>query len=124
MYIYIYVCTRYLFSENIIINIIELTKDTYNLESSIMQDGNKLCLLDTIRDESKDDMIDNLILKEQIDSLTREERELLWLRYYDDRSQTEVAKYFGTNQVSVSRKEQKVLKKIRNNLDNSKFVSI
>ena len=59
-----------------------------------------------------------------MERLKKEERELLWLRYYDDRSQKEVAEYLGTNQVSVSRKEQKVLKKIRNNLDNSKLVSI
>ena len=110
--------------ENIIINILELTKDTYNLESNIVNDGNKLSLLDTIKDDSKDNMLDSLILKEQIDSLSKEDKELLYLRYYDDRTQSEVAKYLGTNQVSVSRQEKKVLKKIRNNLEDSKLISV
>ena len=110
--------------ENIITNILELTQDSYNLESSLLEDENKLCLLDTIKDKNNDNIIDNLIIKEQLENLSKEERELLWLRYYDDRTQKEVAEYLGTNQVSVSRKEQKVLKKIRNNLDNSKLVSI
>ena len=110
--------------ETIIINILELTKDTYNLESNIIKDGNKLSLLDTIKDKSRDNMLDNLILKEQLDSLSKEDKELLYLRYYDDRTQSEVAKYFGTNQVSVSRQEKKVLKKIRSNLDDSKLISV
>ena len=107
--------------EKIITNILQLTKDNYNLESNLLKDGKKLCLLDTIKDDKNENMIDNLILKEQLESLTNEEKKLLWLRYYDDRTQAEVAEYLGTNQVSVSRNEKKVLKKIRNNLNDSKI---
>ena len=103
--------------ENIIINILQLTSELYNLESSLSSDKNKLQLLDTIKDKEKDAMIDNLILKEQLELLSKEERDLLKMRYYYDYTQQEVASVLGTNQVSVSRSEQKVLKKIRNNLE-------
>ena len=61
-------------------------------------------------------MIDNLILKETLNNLTEEERQILMLRYYDERTQQEVANILGTNQVYISRNEKKVLKKLKEDL--------
>ena len=45
-------------------------------------------------------------------------KEIIYLRYYEDRTQKEVADILGKSQVGVSRTEQKTLKKIRNNYQN------
>lgn len=100
--------------EKVIIQILELTQSFSALDEIVSNDDKNLSLLDTISYQDKDDMIDNLILKEAINGLTEEEKKLLWMRYYDDRTQQEVANMLGTNQVNVSRSEKKVLQRLRN----------
>ena len=49
-------------------------------------------------------------------NLTEEERKLINLRYFEDMTQQETANALGMTQVQVSRKETKILKKIKINL--------
>lgn len=102
--------------ENLINQVLALTQSFSNLEEIISKDGKKLTLLDVVSDKDKDKMIDNLILKETLNNLTEEERQILMLRYYDERTQQEVANILGTNQVYISRNEKKVLKKLKEDL--------
>ena len=102
--------------ENMIIQVQELTQQFKRLDEIVSSDGKNLCLLDTISNKDKENMIDNLILKEAINGLSEEEKKIIWMRYYDDRTQQEVANILGTNQVSVSRCEKKVLKRLKNDL--------
>ena len=44
------------------------------------------------------------------------ERQIIVLRYFEDRTQTEVAKRMGISQVQVSRIEKKVLERMRKRL--------
>ena len=57
-------------------------------------------------------------LNETINRLPEEEKQIIYLRYFEDRTQSEVAGILGKSQVGVSRTEQKTLKKIRNNYQN------
>ena len=59
---------------------------------------------------------DILALKEELEKLPKEERELIEIRYYKDKSQVETSKELGISQVQVSRKENKILQKIKNNI--------
>lgn len=59
---------------------------------------------------------DILQLKEEIEKLTPDERKLIEYRYYKDKSQEETSRELGISQVQVSRKESKILTKIRNNI--------
>ncbi len=102
--------------ENLINQVLALTQSFSNLEEIISKDGKNLTLLDVVSDKDKDKMIDNLILKETLNNLTEEERKILMLRYYDERTQQEVANILGTNQVYISRNEKKVLKKLKEDL--------
>ena len=54
-----------------------------------------------------------IMLKETIETLEEPERSIMIRRYYDDLTQCEVAENLGLKQTFVSRREQKVLKKIR-----------
>lgn len=48
-----------------------------------------------------------------MDRLPEREKNILYLRFYRDQTQTEVAKHIGISQVQVSRLERSALKKVR-----------
>ena len=55
----------------------------------------------------------NISLYKLFENLGEKERKLITLRYFEDRTQTEVAKELGISQVQVSRLEKKILGSIR-----------
>jgi len=64
-------------------------------------------------DPEKERLIDHITLKQLWGCLEPEEKRLLFYRFYRDASQAETAKILGVSQVQVSRREQKILKKLR-----------
>ena len=58
-------------------------------------------------------IITKLTLKDLISSLNKREKEIILLRFYKDKTQTEVAKILGITQVQVSRLERKILGNMR-----------
>ena len=87
-----------------------------SLDEIIVDDGKKITLLDQLSLESNNINLDTISLREGLQTLTKEELELINLRYFEDKTQSEIAQFFGTNQVKISRNEQKVLKKLKKNL--------
>ena len=93
--------------------------------SEALLSSNKIKSIDeTINDEGKDftlqevigksENIDDLImLKELLMGLNKEEKEIINSRYIKDYTQSETSKLVGISQVQVSRKEQKVLQKLK-----------
>ncbi len=80
-------------------------------------DSNSLLLIDRLKpDNSHEDMLNNLLLKETIKSLDKRDKKIILLRYFRDKTQSEIAKELGVSQVQVSRLENKVLEKIRDKL--------
>lgn len=69
--------------------------------------------------EEKGYDIDSLLLKEEIDKLSPVDKKLITSRYFEDKSQSETSKLLGISQVQVSRKENKILSKIKNNILNN-----
>lgn len=57
-----------------------------------------------------------LDLHNEIDKLSEEERNIIQMRYFEDMTQSEVSKKLGTNQVNISRKEEKILSKLNKSL--------
>ncbi|MCI8517233.1 MAG: RNA polymerase sporulation sigma factor SigF [Hungatella sp.] len=79
------------------------------------QDDNNLCLMDRIEDENQDQerLLNHMVLEELIGQLEGKEREIILRRYYQNQTQTEVAKALDISQVQVSRLEKKILKRMR-----------
>ena len=104
--------------EDLINDVIKCQASVKSLDEVIMEDGKKLTLLDKIADHYSDSeqYLESISLQEGLKSLTNEEYELINLRYFEDKTQSEIAKFFGTNQVQISRNEKKILKKLKNNL--------
>jgi len=77
--------------------------------------GDDLLLLDQLKDGNVNDdkWTDNYALKECINALNEKEKQILYLRYYLGKTQTEVSKEVGISQAQVSRLEKCALSKIK-----------
>lgn len=63
--------------------------------------------------EKEDDILNKIMLTGVIESLTERERKIVVLRYFRDKTQSEIAENLGLSQVQISRLENKILDKIR-----------
>lgn len=70
-----------------------------------------------VGDSSPDESLDTLMLKDCIQNLPERERKIIILRYFRDKTQSEVAKELGVSQVQVSRLESKILKKFKEEIE-------
>lgn len=87
-----------------------------SVDSVINDDGKDITLLDTIPDINSMDINTLIALREELSMLSDDEKELINNRYVRDLTQSEVASNLGISQVQVSRKEQKILHKLRDHL--------
>ncbi len=89
-------------------------------ETVYENDGDPITLMDQIADEQFAEWFDKLTLKDAIHRLGDREKLIVYLRYYKDQTQSEVADRLGISQVQVSRLEKKIIAKMREELDLSK----
>lgn len=77
--------------------------------------GKEITLQEQIRDEKNEieHEINRLFLEQLLAGLEKEERQLIFLRYFQGKTQTEVAEQMHVTQVQVSRMEKKLLTKMR-----------
>ncbi len=94
---------------------IDSSKMTVSLYESINDESDKSqTLLEKIPSKfNEDDFIDKIYLKTLISKLEKREQKILFLRYYRDKTQGEVAKILGVSQVQVSRLETKIIEKLK-----------
>ena len=83
------------------------------------KDGNEIAILDKLeeKDTQEEKIINRMLLKQLLEELEKEERQLIYLRYFANKTQTEVGKKLGISQVQVSRMEKKILKTLRGKID-------
>lgn len=63
--------------------------------------------------ETVEDNLDRIVLKDAIQSLDEREKKIILLRYYRDKTQSEVARVLNVSQVQISRLENKILEKLK-----------
>lgn len=85
-------------------------------ETVYENDGDPITLLDQIADSSETKWFDKIALKEAINGLEDRERLIVYLRYYKDQTQSEVALRLGISQVQVSRLEKKILQQMKDRM--------
>lgn len=77
-------------------------------------DEHSMALMDKIAaKDNAEDHLDYMILKDVINSLEEREKKIIILRYYRDKTQSEVARILNVSQVQISRLESKILEKIK-----------
>ena len=100
--------------ENIINEVMRYQEKVKSLDEVIIDDGKEVTLLDQISTPNINE--EYVSLYDCLNTLTDTEKSFIDLRYFQGRTQSEIAQILGVNQVKVSRNEQKILKKIKNNL--------
>lgn len=95
---------------------LDASSEVESIHKPIYQsDGQEVSLMDRLpwRAEPEEEVLDHLLLKELLGGLEKEERQLIYLRYFADRTQAQAGKELGISQVQVSRLEKKILKSMR-----------
>lgn len=88
--------------------------DVKSLDYVYDEDGNEMYASLGVYDNNMD--LDFINLRDVVDGLSDDEKELIISRYFDDMTQCEVSDKLGISQVQVSRKENKILEKLKNKI--------
>ena len=78
-------------------------------------DGNDISLMDRLQEKEngQDAALNRIFLDEILKKLDARERQLIYMRYFKDMTQTEIAVEMGISQVQVSRMEKRILKQLK-----------
>jgi len=98
---------------------LESGSEIESLQKTIYQgDGNAIILMDKLieKKNKNEDLINHIVLGEVLEMLGEKEKKLIQMRYFEEKTQTEIAKIMGISQVQVSRLEKKILLHIRGKL--------
>ena len=78
-------------------------------------EGTEILLMDKIseKENGQEKLLDRILLEELLKSLEGPERQLIFMRYMAEMTQTEIAEKLGISQVQVSRMEKRILSKLR-----------
>ena len=68
------------------------------------------------QERQEEQILDHMVLSNLLMSLEQKERQLIYLRYFANRTQTQVGEELGISQVQVSRMEKKILKQMRDKI--------
>lgn len=78
------------------------------------KEGQEILLMDKLEEEDNEEhLVNHLFLEKVLSELEKEDRELIFQRYFEDKTQSAIAKEMGVSQVQISRREKKILKSIR-----------
>lgn len=101
----------------------EANREVESIQQTICgKDGTQVSLVERLVDEAQsevaaENIMNRILVGQAMEKLGEMEQELIRLRFFEDRTQTEVAKVLGISQVQVSRLEKKILIQMRHNLD-------
>lgn len=97
-------------------------------KSVYQSDGNEIYLVDQVvrdgggctaginragEDAEKEKILNHMLLEQLLGTLSETESQLIRMRYFQDKTQVEVAKSLGISQVQVSRMEKRILQRLR-----------
>ncbi len=98
------------FSEEEIVESLNAATPTLSLSEAIGEDST---LEDLLGVDFTNELNEKIALKQAIEGLETQEKEIILLRYYKNLTQTEAGRLLGLTQVTVSRKEAKALEKLK-----------
>jgi RNA polymerase sporulation-specific sigma factor len=102
-----------------IVNALEAAQTPASIYETLHQDdGDPIFLLDQLQSAEGDGndipWLDMIAVKEILLGLPERDRKILIWRFFDDRTQADIAARLGLSQVQVSRLERQALKKLKN----------
>ena len=79
-------------------------------------DEDGLTIIDRFDGQENEDFVDKFALKDIIENLEERDKKIILMRYFYDKTQSEIAERLGVSQVQVSRLENKILENLRKKL--------
>lgn len=95
---------------------LDAIQDPVSLYDPVFHDGNdQVSVMDQVSDEKSNDEIwtEDIVLKEAIERLQEREKNIIKLRFFQGKTQTEVAEAIGISQAQVSRLEKNAINHMR-----------
>jgi len=99
-----------------VLEVLNLNQNVQSIDESVNEDNDNISIKDVIASEEKLDKIDLISLKEALSNLKKEDQKLIYQRYYEGKTQTEIAKENNISQVKVYRLERKILDNLSDKL--------
>lgn len=87
-------------------------------EPIFSDNGDTICVMDQVKDTKNNDEIwvERIALKEAVEHLDERERKILFMRFFQSKTQMEVSSEIGISQAQVSRLEKQALRQIRSEM--------
>ena len=102
-----------------VVNALEAIVEPISLYEPVFTDGgDSIYVLDQISDSSSSDEIwlENIVLREAIQRLSEREKKIIYMRYYMNKTQMEIAEEIGISQAQVSRLEKAALSQMKSQI--------
>lgn len=99
---------------------LDAISDTVSLYDPVYnKSGDELLLVDQIGDNKSNDenWTESVAIQTALSNLGERERKIIYLRYFEGKTQTEISKEVGISQAQVSRLEKTALSSIRHNIN-------
>ncbi len=112
-------CEQMVLPEEEIVMAMESGAEVESLSKTVYQnDGKAVLLMDKIAEDEDESerLINHIALNEVMHEMGEREQQLIKLRYFEEKTQVEVAYRLGISQVQVSRMEKKILLELRRRL--------
>ena len=95
---------------------LDASGDIESLHKPIYQkEGQEIRLMDKLpeKEGGEEKILNHMLLQQLLEYLNKDERQLIYLRYFANQTQSQVGQELGISQVQVSRLEKKILKRLR-----------
>ena len=102
--------------EEIVVSL-DAIQDPISLQEPIYNEGSEsIYVMDQIKDQKNTDELwaENITIEEAMKKLSNREKTIISKRFFDGRTQMEVADEIGISQAQVSRIEKKVIRRLKN----------
>ena len=98
-----------------IVMALEASRPHASIYDPVYGDDSDACVMDKLAsdEDCESGIVNRILLKELLSQLDPRERQLIMMRYFMNKTQSDTAKELGVSQVQVSRLESKILKKLR-----------
>ena len=95
-----------------VVTALEASREVESIyKETVGSEGTNKTILDKIEDtkNSENMILNRVVIRELLEGLNKSERQIIILRYFQNKTQTEISKIIGISQVQVSRTEKKIL---------------
>lgn len=103
-------------TEQEVVLTMDSAKMPVSLYTQLDDEEDGLMLVDRYNVDENDDFVDKFALKDLIENLEERDKKIILMRYFYDKTQSEIAERLGVSQVQVSRLENKILENLRKKL--------